>query len=289
MKRKTLITALIAIGFTLSGVSHALSVLKPDGTRSVANVEGNKLMLRDATGKLWLPARDGTYKTDDGRTLYVKGGIIGAQSGNAGAPTGNNGTGNIVGPMFTPPAVQGGNAAAPIGNKINAGANAPKFSPPKIPERITGGLPGAPGIVAHPTAGCPDPAITGLRALHASRNTDGTYNFLLAATITNKGSVPFISRRGQQAITFSEGRRMLLFELWSGTQRLAAGASENQYLDRVVRWNPWAKSRHGFTAQITYDPDIFIDGNPQNDDCNMSNNKLSLSADEAVRQIGAVR
>ena len=77
MKHKILITALIAIGFSLSGASHALSVLKADGTRSVANVEGNKLLLRDATGKRWLPASDGTYKTSDGKTLLVQGGIIG--------------------------------------------------------------------------------------------------------------------------------------------------------------------------------------------------------------------
>lgn len=77
MKHKMLIAALIVIGFSLSGACNALSVLKPDGTRSVANIDGNKLMLRDATGKLWLLASDGTYTTDDGRTLYVKAGIIG--------------------------------------------------------------------------------------------------------------------------------------------------------------------------------------------------------------------
>ena len=146
MKYKILITALIAIGFSLSGVSHALSVLKPDGTRSVANVEGNKLMLRDATGKLWLLASDGAYKTDDGRTLYVKGGIIGAQTGSGG-----------------PPRIETG-VIAPIDNKAKAGLIAPMNrgpdkllpavqpsapgmgSPPKIPERITGGLPGVPVV-----------------------------------------------------------------------------------------------------------------------------------------------
>ena len=116
MKHKILITALIAIGFSLSGVIHAvpIAVTKPDGSKAVANVEGNKLMLRDATGKLWLPAGDGTYKTSDGKAIIVQGGIIAAQSGNAGAPAGNTGTGHAVGPMFTPPPVQSGNAAAPI-------------------------------------------------------------------------------------------------------------------------------------------------------------------------------
>ncbi len=112
MKRKILITALIAIGLSLSGVSHAvpLSITKPDGTKTVANVEGNKLMLRDATGKLWISAGDGTYKTNDGKTLIVQGGIIAAQSGSTAAPIVGpldnkaKGKGGIVGPMFNPPA-----------------------------------------------------------------------------------------------------------------------------------------------------------------------------------------
>mgnify|MGYP001619372591 CR=1 FL=1 len=112
MKRKILITALIAIGLSLSGVSHAvpLSITKPDGTKTVANVEGNKLMLRDATGKLWISAGDGTYKTNDGKTLIVKGGIIAAQSGSTAAPiigpldNKAKGKGGIIGPNFNPPA-----------------------------------------------------------------------------------------------------------------------------------------------------------------------------------------
>ena len=145
MKHKILIAALIAIGFSLSGVSHALSVLKPDGTRSVANVEGNKLMLRDATGKLWLLASDGTYKTDDGRTLFVKGGIIGAQSGSGGpprietgviAPIDNKAKAGLIGPNSSPakagiiaPMNQGPGKLLPRGTAIRAGYGQPTDNP----------------------------------------------------------------------------------------------------------------------------------------------------------------
>ena len=130
MKHKILITALIAIGFSLSGASHALSVLKPDGTRAVANVEGNKLMLRDATGKLWLLASDGTYKTDDGRTLYVKGGIIGAQRESGGRPR------SYVASRF--------GLALDTDNKAKAGVIAPmKQSPDKLLPAVQ---PAAPGM-----------------------------------------------------------------------------------------------------------------------------------------------
>ena len=310
MKHKILITALIAIGFSLSGVIHAvpIPVTNPDGSKAVANVEGNKLMLRDATGKLWLPAGDGTYKTSDGKAIIVKGGIIGpldnkdktgviapmftppaAQSGNAGAPAGNTGAGNIVGPMFTPPAVQSGNATAPIGNKINAGANAPKLNPAKIPEGNTSGLPGAPGVVAHPTAGCPDPAVTGLHVNHWNRNDDGTYDFVLRAMVINKGSVPFVSRSNQQTLTFNEGARVLYSTPWlrPGYTQLAAGASF-MFNSPSIRWYPSNEFPADFSVQIIYDPDIFIDDNPQNDDCVMTNNKFTLTADEVRRRLTRV-
>ena len=81
MKHKTLAAALIAIGSSLHGASHAApqTLTKPDGTKVEANVEGNKLLLRDATGKRWLPASDGSYKTKDGKTLLVQGGVIAPQ------------------------------------------------------------------------------------------------------------------------------------------------------------------------------------------------------------------
>jgi len=119
MKYKMLITALMAIGLSLSGVSHAvpLSITKPDGTKTVANVEGNKLMLRDATGKLWLPAGNGTYKTNDGKTLIVQRKQRGYAASNFAIELDNpkegiiapidskaKGKGGIVGPMFNPPA-----------------------------------------------------------------------------------------------------------------------------------------------------------------------------------------
>ncbi len=329
MKHKILITALIAIGFSLSGVSHALSVLKPDGTRSVANVEGNKLMLRDATGKLWLLASDGTYKTDDGRTLFVKGGIIGAQSGSGGpprietggiAPIDNKAKAGLIGPnsspakagiigpssspakaviigpmnpgpgkllpavqpsvpgMGSPAATQGGNPIAPNKLKDMGDAAKPMFNPPpRVPERITSDLkrprlPVAPVAVA--PGGCPDPTIT-LRVRYG-----GADNIWLDAVIHNNGSVPFISQSTQQMVTFYHGERVLLSRPW-GVWQIPPGA--NIFENHIVHWDRASEFPAGFTAAIIYDPDIFIDGNPQNDDCVMTNNKSSVTVDEVRR------
>lgn len=37
---------------------------------------------------------------------------------------------------------------------------------------------------------------------------------------------------------------------------------------------------HGYHIYLSYDPDIYIDGNPANNDCNQHNNSVSVSADQ---------
>lgn len=100
MKHKILITALIAIGLSLSGGAHALQIWKPDGTKTQAQVAGNKLMLQDAKGKL-RPAGDGVYKSSDGKSFVVKGGIIVPGGGSPAAfpidPEVNKG--KVIGPI----------------------------------------------------------------------------------------------------------------------------------------------------------------------------------------------
>ncbi len=89
MKYQLLKTALIAIGLSLWSVSHALTpllVVNPDGSTMAAYVEGKRFMVRDATGKRWVIAGDGSYKVRDGTTYIVQGGAIVAQSHSTPAP-----------------------------------------------------------------------------------------------------------------------------------------------------------------------------------------------------------
>jgi len=86
MKHKILITALTAVGLSLSGASHALLIMMPNGTKTQAQVVGNKLMLQDAKGKL-TPAGDGIYKSSDGNSFFVRGGGIVPGVGESGQPT----------------------------------------------------------------------------------------------------------------------------------------------------------------------------------------------------------
>jgi hypothetical protein len=155
----------------------------------------------------------------------------------------------------------------------------------------TPGLPSPalkPGVP--PRAGCPDPAVT-LRVGWPGRNADGTYTFRLLASIVNQGSVPFRSQRRQTHITLNEGPRVLLSEVWASpalnTVDLAPGAGASA-VALVANWNSRSEFLADFTAQISYDPDIRMDSNPENDDCNASNNIARLSVAEVRRILEAL-
>jgi len=155
MKHKILLTVLIAIGFSLSGASHALSVLEPNGTRSEAKVEGNKLMLEKS--KRWVPAGDGTYKTNDGKTLIVQGGIIMAQSGSSSPPKAAPLPGVAQPPMQSLPRL---NSPPPIAG----------IAPPSPPIAAMPGMKTAQGVgiaPAAPVPGAAPPPAIGLKPLTA--------------------------------------------------------------------------------------------------------------------------
>jgi hypothetical protein len=60
---------------------------------------------------------------------------------------------------------------------------------------------------------------------------------------------------------------------------LAPGATETVAYERA--WNSSSPSEGEFPPSyrllITYDPDIYMDGNPENDDCDLSNNQMDRS------------
>lgn len=140
-----------------------------------------------------------------------------------------------------------------------------------------------PGIVRGNA--CPDPAVE-LRLGWPRRNADGTYTFHLLAIIKNQGQARFHSNRSQTKITLYEGHTVRKSGVWASraystvTLEPGQGASENVV---IQNWNPNSEFLADFSAQISYDPDIRTDGNPENDDCNMGNNSARISVAEAKR------
>lgn len=127
MQRKLLTAMVTALALSLSGASHALLIWLPDGTKREAQIVGNRLMVRDASGNM-ASARDGVYKTDDGRALVVKGGII-ATPGGAKEPSDAGNKGQAVGPMYNSPSP----ANAPAGGTSPV-APAPTGPTPNVPD-----------------------------------------------------------------------------------------------------------------------------------------------------------
>jgi len=130
MRCKMLTVALISLGLSFGGASHALLIMMPNGAKVEAQVVGNKLMLLDPGGKS-TPARDGIYKTDDGKALTVQGGVITTQGAARGQSDAKD-KGEAVGPMYNTPGSPNAPAAgtsptAPTPTRPPPGVINPKF------------------------------------------------------------------------------------------------------------------------------------------------------------------
>jgi hypothetical protein len=93
----------------------------------------------------------------------------------------------------------------------------------------------------------------------------------ITGTVRNRGASDFDSGEGQQSL--------LLFE---DTTLVSSVDFEDVPRDGIVQvtfdrvWSTQDEFRPAsYTVDITYDPDIFIDGNENNDDCRTSNDDFS--------------
>jgi hypothetical protein len=124
--------------------------------------------------------------------------------------------------------------------------------------------------------GCPDPAATDISATVLSRTGPFAGKVLISGTVTNLGAM-FDSNPGQQTV--------YLYEVTlGGTPRLVAsqdfvdltpGATVS--VSAEVVWSSiLSEFPPSYRVLIGYDPDIFIDGIPNNDDCNTTNNAAEV-------------
>ena len=108
----------------------------------------------------------------------------------------------------------------------------------------------------------------------------------IEGVVHNIGRVKFTSRPGQQTV--------LLYERNGGEARLVASQSfQNVAVNATVKVSfirNWDKSSPAegefppnYILVIGFDPDIYIDGNDNNDDYNTTNNKLTKSSAEINR------
>lgn len=113
-----------------------------------------------------------------------------------------------------------------------------------------------------------------------TKTTEFTGNIVIHGIVKNIGNTDFVSGEGQQKI--------FLVEKFPGAQEQTVDEEEFIRLDagdsiEVSYSTKWSVSHEfpaDYTLRISYDPDIFIDGNEQNDDANNENNSKVLTGTE---------
>lgn len=136
----------------------------------------------------------------------------------------------------------------------------------------------------NPIPKCPDPAVQRIDFAIVSKTSQFSGKVRITGVVKNVGFEPYISGPNQQEVFLYEGPM-------GGTPRLVA-RQKFQNLNpgqevRVVYERNWDASSPAegefppsYKVIITYDPDIRMDGNPKNDDCNMNNNQKERSGTE---------
>ncbi|MDI1472665.1 MAG: hypothetical protein QMD43_07235 [Thermodesulfovibrio sp.] len=132
-----------------------------------------------------------------------------------------------------------------------------------------------------PLPKCPDPAVEKIDFTIISKTSQFSGKVRITGVVKNAGLAPYISGANQQAV--------YLYEIpMGGTARLVAqkkfqnlNPGQQVIITYERNWNASSPAEGEFPPSykviIAYDPDIRLDGNPQNDDCNVNNNQKERS------------
>lgn len=135
-----------------------------------------------------------------------------------------------------------------------------------------------------PQLACPDPAAQAVNFSLVSRTSPFQGRVRITGVVRNRGTDVYQSGANQQIIYLYEqvpgGRAQLVAQ--QSFQNLAVGQEVTVMFERP--WNVSSPAEGEFppsyVLQIGYDPDIRIDGNPNNDDCRLGNNRLERNGTE---------
>lgn len=92
------------------------------------------------------------------------------------------------------------------------------------------------------------------------------------AVLKNVGSADYVTRPNQQTVQIYHGSRLLTNAPFGNLR-----AGQVEIITAQLPWNAAEEFQQGLKALIAYDPDIRLDGNPRNDDCNMGNNQKTVA------------
>lgn len=123
---------------------------------------------------------------------------------------------------------------------------------------------------------CRDPAAVYLMSQVVFQRQDAG-QIQLTGQVVNRGNAAFVSPPQQARVKILESRPqggapIILAD--KPLDNLPAGHALGIQVRRA--WTRNVQFPPTFSLILSYDPDILHDGNPENDDCNMSNNQIDL-------------
>ncbi len=134
--------------------------------------------------------------------------------------------------------------------------------------------------------GCPDPAAESLTFRVLSKDAKfpmSAGRILITGVVKNVGNAVFESDPRQANVTLYEiqagGRGIVKAQ--QSISRLEPDATIT--LTYTTDWNKAIEFPVTYSLVISYDPDIYLDANKKNDDCNQNNNKKELPGTEINR------
>ena len=142
-------------------------------------------------------------------------------------------------------------------------------------------LPVKPLPAPKPVLQCPDPAVTSIDFALVSRASRFAGQVQVTGKVKNVGAAHYVSRPDQQVVQLYEiapgGRPRLVAQ--RAFQNVAPGEELSVSFTRA--WDASSPAEGEFAPTyrvvIAYDPDIRLDGNPRNDDCNARNDARDRS------------
>lgn len=117
------------------------------------------------------------------------------------------------------------------------------------------------------SAGCENPAVVSLDVT-TTPLAGGSVKVTVKAVVKNIGGSAYLSNPGQQALNIYKNGTLLCSQPF---EYLAKGASFGKTCEFTVK-KLTAAQTFSIKAIIAYDPDILLDANPNNDDCNNADN-----------------
>ena len=121
----------------------------------------------------------------------------------------------------------------------------------------------------------PDPAVS-VRYELIEQLGPGHGRVRIIATIESRGHTAWASGENQQLAMFFEGNALLE----SRNLEVLALDETIQFVHEVEWWTSDEFRPPAYRIVLSYDPDIYIDDNPLNDDCDQSNNDAERPTSE---------